>query len=179
MSNEQTIPAGFYKGRAIGGSEQYAVSSQGTEQIAIDVDVPSLNRQLTVILHFSDAAAPYTIEKLRACGWQGDDLSNLAGIESNEIDVAIKYDTWEGKTRMKVDISTGGGRIKLENTMGEQQKRAFAARMKSVIKGEAALSGRAPTAPRGPSSPRAPSSTQRREGAWDPGPPDTSDDIPF
>lgn len=178
MSNEQTIPAGFYKGRAIAGSEQFGRTSNGTDQIALDVDVPALGRQLTVFLFFTDAAAPYAIEKLRACGWQGEDLSNLFGIDANEIDVAVKYETYDGKTRMKVDISTGGGRVKLENVMTEQDKRAFAARMKSFVRGADAVGGRAPTAPRGPSSPRAPSSTQRREGAYDPGPPET-DDIPF
>lgn len=164
-------PAGFYKGcRAIAGSQQYAVNQKnGNEQIAIDVHVPELERDFTTFLHFSDAAAPYAVERLRACGWKGDDLSDLSGIDSNDVEVQIKYEVFEGKERMKVDIVTGGGgRVKLENQMDEKQKRAFAARMKSFLK-----SG-------GSSTPRHPAaSPNRREGAYDPGPPPEDDPLSF
>lgn len=134
MSDENKTPAGFYKGRALAGSEQYA-EKNGTEQIAIDVEVPSLARCFTVFLYFTDAAAPIAIEKLRACGWTGDDVTKLVGVDTNEIDVSIKYETYQGKERMKVDIATGGGgRIKLQNQMDDRAKRAFGARMLALIK---------------------------------------------
>lgn len=165
------IEPGFYKGRAIAGSEQYATKND-KDQIALDLDIPALGRALTTFLYFSEAAAPYAVERLRACGWQGDDVSKLVGIDQNEIDVQIKYGFHEGKEQMKVDIATGGGgRIKLENTMDERAKRAFAARMKPLLAGSAITPARqqAPAA-------RAPA--PKREGAFDPGPPD-NDDIPF
>jgi hypothetical protein len=174
--SEGRIQAGFYPGRAIAGSEQYAINEKnGNESIAIDVDVPSLERSFTTFLHFTDAAAPYSIERLRACGWTGDDLAKLDGIDRNEVSVQIKYETFDGKERMKVDISTGGGRVKLENTMNEKQKRAFAARLRPLLQRGAKPAAAHAAAPK----------ANRREGAYDPGPPDESkgrgaeDDIPF
>jgi hypothetical protein len=163
------IAAGFYKGcRAMAGSQQYAINPEnGNEQIAIDVFVPELERAFTTFLHFTEKAAPYAIERLRACGWNGEDLSDLTGVDSQEVDVQIKYETFQGKERMKVDIATGGGgRIQLDNQMDDKQKRAFAARMKGLLKGNAVASAK-------------PSSTKsnRTEGAFDPGPP--ADDLPF
>ena len=126
-----TIAAGFYTGRAVAGSEQYGTTDNGTDQIALDIAIPSLNQTLTTFLFFSDAAAPYAWEKLRACGLKGDDLSKLVGIDENEVTVQIKYEEYKGKQQMKVDISANGGRVKLASTMDEKQKRAFAARMKA------------------------------------------------
>lgn len=136
MSTEGRIAAGFYPGRAIAGSEQYAVNPEnGNEQIAIDLDIPSIGRQFTTFLYFTDRAAPYAIERLRACGWKGDDLSKLVGIDENEITVQIAYEMYKGEEKLKVQIATGGGRVKLENQMDEKAKRAFATRMKSLVKG--------------------------------------------
>lgn len=138
MNEQAKIPAGFYRGRAIAGSEQYATNPKnGNEQIAVDFDIPSLSRALTVFFYFSENASQYAVEKLRACGWTGDNIGSLTGIDANEVDISIKYEVYEGKERMKVDVSTGGGRVKLENQMDEKAKRAFAARMKSFVAGSA------------------------------------------
>jgi hypothetical protein len=166
------VAAGFYKGRAIAGSAQFAINeSNGNESIAIDVDLGEVG-QFTTFLHFTDAASPYAIERLRACGWKGDDLANLDGIDTNEITVQVKYETYQGKERMKVDIATGGGRIKLENQMSEQQKRAFAARMRGALKGNG---GTQPAAARSNNTGGGGRTTR---GEYDPGP-DGQDDIPF
>jgi hypothetical protein len=153
--SERAIEPGYYKGRAVAGSEQYGHTSNGTEQIAVDIDAPTFNRRFTTFLYFSDAAAPYAIEKLRACGWTGSDLGNLYGIDANEIDFSVKYEVFEGKERMKVDIATGGGRITLEKPMSEKDKRAFAARMKPYLAGgnTAKNAGLAPPVRRGRKSP--------------------------
>lgn len=144
MSTEGKIPAGFYQGRAVAGSEQYGTTKNGDEQIVLDVSVPSLNRSFSTFLYFTELAQPYAIDRLRACGWTGNDISKLVGIDTNEITIGISYETYQGKERMKVDIATGGGRVKLENQMDEKQKRAFAARMGQFLKGSG---GAAPAAP--------------------------------
>ncbi len=171
--SEATIPAGMYKGRAIAGSEQYGVTSKGNDQIVIDVDVPSLGRSLSVFLNFSENAAQYSIDKLRACGWSGEDLTNLIGLDKNEVDVNVKYESYNGEQKMKVDIFSGGGRVKLESPMDDKQKRAFAARMKVYVKPAASGQPRAATPVNGAKP------AVRSGGAYDPGPPDTTDDIPF
>lgn len=133
MSDEK-IPAGFYRGRAIKGSEQYGLSSKGNDEILLRVQVPSLNRSLFVRLSFSDGAAPYSIDKLRACGWTGNDVTKLDGIDANEVDVNIKYEIFENKEQMKVDIYAGGG-IKVDTPMDDKQKRSFGARVAALLKG--------------------------------------------
>ena len=148
------IPAGYYLARAIAGSEQFGVTSKGTDQLVLDVDVPSLGRKLSVVLYFSDAAAPYALEKLRACGWTGDDVTDLRGIDANEIQLQVKYEMFDGSERMKTDIATGGGgRIVLDTPMDAAAKRGFAARMKTAAKGVPATKAQAARpAPSGGSS---------------------------
>ena len=162
------IPAGYYQGRAIAGSEQYGFTKKGDEQIVLDLSIPSLERQVSTVLFFSDKAYTYSLERLRACGWTGDDVTQLVGIDANEITVEITYEVYEGKERMKVNIATGGGRIKLETPMDAAAKRGFAARMKALAKGGA-------PAPR-PQAAR-PAPAQTGGGLVDPGSPD--DEIPF
>jgi hypothetical protein len=135
--NEGRIQPGFYRGRAVADGVQYGFTKSGAEQIVIEIEIPAIRRSFSTFLFFSDAAAPFAIERLRACGWTGDDLGNLSGIDRNEIDVQLKYETFEGKERLKCEIATGGGRVKLDNVMDDKQKRAFAARMKGLLKGDA------------------------------------------
>lgn len=170
--SEGRVAAGFYKGRALAGSEQYGTTKQGTEQLAIDIAIPSVNMTLTTFLYFTKAAAPYALERLRACGWKGSDLANLAGIEANEIDVQLRYETYDGKESLKCDIAIGGGRVKLDAPMSEAQKRAFAARMKAVIGGAAQAAQQRPPTQQNRRPPANPG-YDPNAGAQD------GDDIPF
>lgn len=151
------IPAGTYKGRAIKGSEQHGFTSKGTEQIVIDLEVTvpmagdvEEKKRLSTFMYFSDAAAPYSLERLRALGWQGDDVMDLVGIDANEVDVSVRYEDYQGEDKMKVEILTGGGRVVVKEPMNDSQKRVFAARMKTLAK-----SGTPATAPAQPAAARA------------------------
>lgn len=125
-----SIDAGTYKGRAIAGSEQYGKTSNGNDQIVLELDIGG-GVTVSTFLYFSDAAAPYAIKRLRACGWTGDDLSSLVGVDANEVDVAVKYEEYKGEQKMKVDIVTGGT-VTLETPLDDKEKRAFAARFKGL-----------------------------------------------
>lgn len=130
----EKIEEGIYDGRGVEGSAQHGTSQNGTEQVAIDLDIPALGRQVTTFLFFSDAAAPYALERLRALGWQGSDDPAFPGISTNEVKIQIKYEEYQGKQQMKVDIVTGGGRVTLKNTMSEQEKRGFMSRIAKLDK---------------------------------------------
>ncbi len=136
MSNR--IAAGTYRGRAIKGSEQYGQTSNGNDQIVIDLDLFELGEKVSTFLVFTDKAAQYSLDRLRACGWTGDDLSNLSGIDANEVDVSVKYEMWEGQERMKVQILTGGGAVKLKDQLDDKGKKAFAAKYRDLAKTVAA-----------------------------------------
>ena len=133
-----TIPAGKYKVRAVHGSEQYGRSSGGTEQINVDVEFIGGEQEgatATVFLYLSDAAVEYSIAKLRALGWKGDKISELTGLGDTEAHALVKYETYQGEERMKVDILAGGmGRVKVGNPMDPRAKSALDARLAAKIK---------------------------------------------
>jgi len=129
------IPAGKCTVRGIKGSEQYGNTEKGTPQIGIDLEIIGGELEgatATTVLYFSEAAQQYSIARLRALGWAGDDLANLDGIDSAEAIALVKYETWEGEERMRIEIMTGGGGMKFKTTMNDQQKRMFAASMKPI-----------------------------------------------
>lgn len=136
MSNR--IAAGNYRGRAIKGSEQYGQTSNGNDQIVIDLDLPDIGEKVSTFLVFTDKAAQYSLDRLRACGWKGDDLSNLDGIDANEVDVEVKYEMYQGQEKMKVQIVTGGGAVKLKDQLDDKGKKAFAAKYRDLAKSVAA-----------------------------------------
>ena len=102
------IKAGHYKARAIRGMEQYGESSTGTLQLTIELNVPALGRSLKTFLYFSEAATPYSMERLRALGWTGTDLRKLDGIDTNEVEVEVRNETYEGKPHTRIEIVTRG-----------------------------------------------------------------------
>lgn len=138
---------GIYKGRVMSGKEQHGESSNSTPELLLMVNVPDLGRQFTVPLYFSQAAAPYSFERLRACGWKGKsalDLEDMTGVGDNDIDIEIKYEMYEGSLKMKVSImSGGGGRF---NTSNPMDKKSFAAKV-AAITGQGAGGNGAPPPP--------------------------------
>lgn len=143
---EQKIAPGIYKGRGIAGSEQYGCTSNNNDQIAVDLALKDIGEQVTTFLVFTEKSAEYSIERLRAMGWEGDDLSNLAGLDRNEVDVEVKYEEYQGKMQMRVQVLTGGGRVVLQNAMDDKAKKAFAARFRGL-----AVSSRGSSKPQGAS----------------------------
>ena len=136
--NDMDIQAGFYKARAVAGSEQYGTTDNGYDQIAFEVELlegECKGRRFTTFLVFSDAAAPFALERLRACGWAGG--NDMTGIDKNEITVQAKYEDYKGQKKLKVEIATGGGRVTLKQQMDEGQKRGFMARLNAMAKQDA------------------------------------------
>lgn len=115
------IKVGIYKARAIdpvkGGyaAEAYGKSKSGKHELMLRVEVPALGRVLTTPLYFSPEAMPHSVARLRACGWKGENLMDLAGVDANEIDVDVSYKPWlvadggDGSLKLKVQILSGGG----------------------------------------------------------------------
>lgn len=139
------IPAGMYEVRGIEGSDQIGEASTGTEQVVIDVEIvngplpngdPELKGQtMQTVMPFTDKAMPYSLERIRLMGWEGGD--SFAGIGKNIVKAIVKYEIFDGRRNMKVDIYTGGGRIVMETQMNDTQKRAFFAKLNKVAKQEA------------------------------------------
>jgi hypothetical protein len=149
------IKAGRFKGRGIAGSEQYGTSGENeTLQIGVDVNVPALERSVTCFLYFSPAAYPYSIDRLRAMGWEGDDIRDLLGIDKNEIDVEIREEEYQGTKRWKVEIQSGPGKVQMKSQIGKDD---FARRFAAVTGGAGSPSPAATTGtPSGRADPKKP-----------------------
>ncbi len=89
-----------------------------------------------------------TIESLRVCGWEGDDLSDLTGIDANEVSLVIEHEEYEGKTQAKVKWVNRPGGLALKAPMSVDSAKAFAAKMKGEV--IAASKGAAPAAKTSP-----------------------------
>jgi hypothetical protein len=148
------IPAGTYEGKAIKGKVQLGETNTGTLQIAIDMEVFDQQNKLigamTTFLYFTEGAAVYSYERLRALGWKGtgpDDIGKL-DIFANRVPVQITApesykDPKDGSTKTgasKLTILTGAGTVVLSKQLDAG---TFAARLKAM--GGSGGGGSAPT----------------------------------
>ncbi len=127
------IADGTYKAKAVDWA--LGETKAGKPQIAVTFQLTGEGApRITYYGSFSDAAYEYTVQRLRVCGWTGDDLTQLDSIGTHEVELVIKADTYEGKTRAKVQFinrpGEGGG---LKSKMTEASAREFAAVMKAKI----------------------------------------------
>lgn len=138
---------GRYKAKAAtpdasGAPHEFGKSTSGKPELLVHLFVPDLQRTFVSPLYFSPDAAPYSEERLRALGCT--DITTLAGIDSNEVDVEVKYEFYDGKWRIRVQILSGGGVFHTSNPLPGGGKE-FAALIQ-------ASTGRAPNLSGGPAS---------------------------
>lgn len=133
------IPAGHYQGRVVAGEGAFGETKKGDVEAVIpmvitggDLEAPE---RVTVRLYFSEKAEKYSVEKLRAIGWKGGDLTFVDC--PNEVTVEIKYELYEGEERMKADIMTGPVVKPLEPA----RARAFSARLAGLVGTSAKAAG--------------------------------------
>lgn len=118
------MQVGRYRGRGIQSSLQYGHSSNGGEQVAINLKLDT-GEVVTTRLSFSGQAEPYSIERLKALGWDGS--ADFAGCDHSEVDVGITTEEYNGKEQFVVQILTNGFAFK--TPMNAAQKQAFGARL--------------------------------------------------
>lgn len=158
---------GTYKAKAK--SWGLGESGTGKEQVAVSFDILTEGAELPNITwygYFTEETMARTVESLRICGWKGDDLSVLDGLDANEVDLVIDEEVYEGKTQTKVKWINRSGGLALKAPLSDERKKAFAAAMRDRIRAIDAAGGkRTATAPKASRPP-------------DP-PPLTDQDIPF
>lgn len=163
---------GTYKARAA--QWDLGLTGTGKEQVAVMfelLDPAFAGQRITWFGYFTEKALPITVKALRTMGWQGDDLLNLQGLDGNEVELVIANETYEGKTRPKVQfVNAVGGGLSLATPMAPDQQRSFAAQMRMRIAAINAGEGAQKSAPKQRPSP----ASDRR-----PEPPPITDDIPF
>ena len=92
------IPIGTYRAQAVDGHLGY--TSKGNEQMVVKfvlVGGPHDGQQITWFGFFSESCFDRTIQSLRTCGWEGDDLSVMAGLDANEVELVVEHNDYKGK----------------------------------------------------------------------------------
>lgn len=173
----QRIEPGIYRGKAVAGSEQYGQTSNGNDQIVLDLQLDT-GDTVSTFLVFSDKAAQWSIKRLRALGWEGDNLGDLTGIDRSEVDIEVKYEEYKGELKMKVQI-VAGGTVTLENQFDAKEKKAFAAKYAKMVQSSKPSPAKPAAQSRTASQQRrqAPSPSPEPEGDY--ASTGTDDDIPF
>ena len=131
------VEEGFYDAVCTG-EVQFGDSDKGG-QLAVELSIPSLeNTTVTSVLYFSPAAKPYSVAKLKACGWDGEADDIGASVKGNPVRIGVRYEQWEGKEQMRVNIfDDTARRFRFKKTMSDSAKANFMADIKSKVPGQA------------------------------------------
>jgi hypothetical protein len=127
----------IYDGVCVEGGVQYSESEKNTLEIILDcmLDVEGGQMPAQTFLYFNEKTYAYSIDRLRAAGWEGEDLSNLSGIGKNKIKFQKSSETYNGKLTHKIQIVSGGGRFETKKPVDPKQ---FAARVAAIMGGNKA-----------------------------------------
>jgi hypothetical protein len=162
----------YYRARAI--EAGLGESSTGKEQVAVSFEILTEGvpeKFLTWFGYFTDATANRTIESLRHCGWKGDDLTDISGLDQ-EVDLVVEEEEYEGKQHTKVQWVNRPGGLTIKTPLSPDKAKAFSASMRDRIRALDTANGTR-TAP-ARSTPRPAGGDKRPE------PPPLGDtDIPF
>lgn len=117
----EQIKAGKYKARAVLSDDNEFTTNErtGTKTLKIKLNLFDLGRECYTYLYFSENAEPYSVARLNALGWSGGE--GLDGIDKNVVDVVVKYETYNGKEGMKVEIQTFSGGAQRNSDRSEEK----------------------------------------------------------
>jgi hypothetical protein len=92
--------------------------------------------------YLTEDAAEFTMQNLRTCGWQGDNLIELDGCNCNEmlpaeVELVLQEEEYEGNSRWKIRFINDPGfmRASVKNEMDRKAKLALSAKLKGLAAG--------------------------------------------
>jgi len=161
------LDKGFYRARAV--EHQFGVAETGTEQVAVTFEIRTEGRwkeyRITWFGYFTEGTVRRTLESLRTCGWEGDDVTDLVGLDRNEVELEVVHEAYNGELRAKVKwVNRVSGVFRVKNPMTVEQKRALSARVRHLALAMRAPAGAAP-APFPSAAARAPNGRGATGGA--------------
>ena len=143
------FPNGRYRARGV--QAALGKTSKGGEQVAVEFQVYDAEgvpgESITWYGYFTEKTFERTIESLRLCGWTGNDLSDLSGVDANEVSLTIENEEYNGTTRSKVQwVNAPGAGLTLKEQLSPEEATSFAQRMKGRIVAMSANGARRPSA---------------------------------
>lgn len=146
------LQPGRYRARAVEGA--LGETKTGKPQVAVRFELLDLaGEQITWHGYFTEKTTDTTLRALRTCGWRGDMLDDLSGIESNEVSLVLEIQPDDqGQPRPQVRWVNAAGGLALHSPLSADAARTFAARMRA----EVVLFDKRSKAPRPPADDEAP-----------------------
>jgi hypothetical protein len=176
------IAPGRYRARGV--EAALGMTGTGKEQVAILLRVveeggENHGAELTWYGYFTEKTAERTLESLRHLGWTGDDLTDLSGIDANEVSIVVEHEEGQdGKLRARVQwINAPGGGLAMKDRLDGAAAKAFATRMRGMAIASRDKQRAQAGAANGPRPAAQPRPRAAAAGGGDPGFGD--DDIPF
>jgi hypothetical protein len=122
------LDKGTYRARGIEGG--LGVAGTGTEQVAVRLritEVPHEGESAVWYGYFTEKTKRRTLEALIALGWSGDDLSDLSGIDANEVEIVVDHEPdREGEMRARVKWINAPGGLGMKTQMQPADAKSFA-----------------------------------------------------
>ncbi len=153
-----------YVARAV--SVAFGVSSNGNYEIGVTVRLVAdelAGEEITWVGHFTEKTQSRTIESLQHFGWQGDDLSELDGLDDescarmlpNDVEIVCDVEEYKGEAQLRVKWINrpGAGRFAFKDKLEGAQLKGFAAQMRGVIRNARGAAGAKASAPKHPNAP--------------------------
>ncbi len=126
------IEAGTYRARGL--TAALGETKNGNEQVGVQLELLDHEGQsITWYGYFTEKTTDSTLKALRTLGWQGSDLSDLTGVDANEVQIVIERETYEGKERARVRWINSTGGLAMQSQLAPDKAKAFAARMKGAV----------------------------------------------
>ena len=156
------ITEGYYNARPVrikddNGVDVWATfgrASTGTQQVLMQFELiddgEHKGKKLPWFGFFTEGSWERTVESLRHCGFQGNDLHTLNEQKLDQVvSVKVEHETNQSNGRVYVRIAfvnaAGSGAVKLNNPMSRDELRDFSAMMKNKIAGVAGGTPAQPT----------------------------------
>lgn len=144
------VPKGTYRAKATRG--EYGVTpTSGNDFISVAFQIVEDGEQKGQTVgyrgFFTEKAMERTMESLRTagCTFPGNDITNLEGLGSTEVQIAVDHEEYESKGEKKtaarvafVNPIGSAGRVKPEQQMDPGHKASFKQRMMGHVVGGAA-----------------------------------------
>lgn len=141
-----------YQARAV--SWSLGEASTGTPQVGVEFEVQDgdhKGERIAGYFALSDAAAEYTLEKLRNCGWTGTDIGELESPENsgsmaaNVVELVLEPEQQkkEGqlltnedgspKLRLRIQFVNRAGGLAMKKSLSDDSRRTLAAKMRAKL----------------------------------------------
>ena len=144
MANQWSdIPDGVYRARAT--EAALSATSKDKPMVVVTFDLKAEGWEGIRCQwrgYFTEKTTERTLDSLRHCGWTGDDVSNLEGITSNDVDLDIRREKdLKGNWSPKVQWVNKQGSARPGAPMAADKASAFAAAMRRAAEASRAKAG--------------------------------------